>query len=54
MSQVERPVTFGLGGTDRVEKLRILWPDGREQTLTPEAVDTTLVVTQPAGGGGSG
>jgi hypothetical protein len=51
MSQVERPVTFGLGSVDRVEKLRILWPDGGEQTLTPEAVDATLIVAQPAEGG---
>ena len=48
MSQVELPVTFGLGQADRVERLRILWPDGSEQELVPEAVDTTLVVKQHA------
>jgi hypothetical protein len=52
MSQVELPVTFGLGDTDRVERLRIRWPDGSEQELVPEAVNTTLVIEQdpsPAG-----
>ena len=48
MSQVELPVTLGLGTADRVERLRILWPDGSEQELVPEAVDTTLVVEQQA------
>jgi hypothetical protein len=48
MSQVELPVTFGLGQADRVERLRILWPDGSEQELTPEAVNTTLVIEQGA------
>ena len=48
MSQVELPVTLGLGTADRVERLRILWPDGSEQELVPEAVDTTLVVEQHA------
>jgi hypothetical protein len=48
MSQVELPVTFGLGDADQVERLRILWPDGSDQELAPEAVDTTLVVKQGA------
>lgn len=51
MGQVEAPVTFGLGTADRVDLLRVVWPDGTEQTLVPGAVDTTLVVAQPAGGG---
>jgi hypothetical protein len=51
MSSVERAVTVGLGTADRVERLNVRWPDGSEQTLTPEAVDTTLVIAQPAAGG---
>jgi len=42
------PVTFGLGGADKVERLRVVWPDGSEQELAPEAVDTTLVIEQGA------
>jgi hypothetical protein len=52
MSQVELPITFGLGQADRVERLRILWPDGSEQVTVPGTVDTTLVIEQsspPAG-----
>jgi hypothetical protein len=49
MSQVERTVTFGLGTTDRVERLVITWPDGSEETLAPAAVDTTVLVEQAAG-----
>jgi hypothetical protein len=49
MSQVERTVTFGLGDLAQVERLQVTWPDGSEQTLTPDAVDTTLVLEQAAG-----
>jgi hypothetical protein len=49
LSQVELPVTFGLGQADKVERLRIVWPDGSEQVLVPDALDTTLVLEQGAG-----
>jgi len=48
MSQVERPVTFGLGPLTSVERLRIRWPDGSEQVLVPDGVDRTLAITQSA------
>jgi hypothetical protein len=48
MSQVERTVTFGLGELERAERLTITWPDGSEQTLIPDTLDTTLVVEQAA------
>ncbi len=48
MSQVELPVTFGLGMADKVDRLRVVWPDGSEQELVPEAMDTTLIVEQRA------
>jgi len=51
LSQVELPVTFGLGPLDRVESLHIVWPDGSTQDLAPNAVDTSLVIEQDAGGG---
>jgi hypothetical protein len=46
LSQVELPVTFGLGEHNSVERLDITWPDGTQQSLTPAQVDTTLVVRQ--------
>jgi hypothetical protein len=46
LSQVELPVTFGLGKADRVEALKVIWPDGSEQTLQPMAVDQVLVIEQ--------
>jgi hypothetical protein len=46
MSQVELPVTFGLGTANKVDRLRIVWPDETEQELVPEALDTTLVIEQ--------
>jgi enediyne biosynthesis protein E4 len=50
LSQVELPVTFGLGDSTTVDKLGITWPDGTTQTLVPQHVDTTLTITQPEAG----
>jgi hypothetical protein len=47
LSQVELPVTFGLGSTDRIDALRIRWPDGSVQDLAPPTVDQLLRVEQP-------
>ncbi len=33
LSQVERTVTFGLGAVNRVDSLRVIWPDGSEQEV---------------------
>jgi hypothetical protein len=46
LSQVELPVTFGLGESAAVDSLTIRWPDGTEQDVPVEEVDTTLVVEQ--------
>ncbi len=46
LSQVELPVTFGLGETNRVDRLSITWPDGSRQTIVEPAVDGTLVIRQ--------
>lgn len=50
LSQVELPVTFGLGRNTTVDTLEIIWPDGTTQTLRPERIDTTLRVIQPVSG----
>jgi len=47
LTQVELPLTFGLGKTDRVDSLKIFWPGGGEQEVAVKQVDTTLVITQP-------
>jgi hypothetical protein len=49
LSQIELPVTFGLGPLDRVESLHIIWPDGSTNILAPKAVDTSLVIEQAPG-----
>jgi len=36
---------FGLGGADRVDELRVEWPDGSATVLTDVAIDQTLTVT---------
>ena len=46
LSQVELPVTFGLGGATAVESLRVTWPDGSTQQVAVDTVDTTLVIEQ--------
>ncbi|UHD15910.1 CRTAC1 family protein [Thiocapsa bogorovii] len=49
LSQVELPVTFGLGETTEVERLLIRWPDGSEQVVEWPQIDTLLVIGQPRG-----
>jgi hypothetical protein len=46
LSQVELPVTFGLGSNDRIESLQIRWPGGQTQTVVVDQVDTLLHVRQ--------
>ncbi|HEY5656445.1 MAG TPA: CRTAC1 family protein [Myxococcota bacterium] len=47
LSQVELPVTFGLGAAKRVEALRITWPDGSVQDFAPPGVDRAIQIEQP-------
>jgi hypothetical protein len=47
LSQVELPVTFGLGGHERVDSLTVHWPGKPHQEVTVGAVDRTLVVEEP-------
>ena len=46
-AQNQRPLHFGLGTHERVEKAVIRWPSGDEQTLTDLAIDTTHTVQEP-------
>jgi len=47
LSQVELPVTFGLGDAQQVDRLIVTWPNGQKQNVPVDRVDTTLVITQP-------
>ncbi|MGE0680321.1 MAG: CRTAC1 family protein [Candidatus Binatia bacterium] len=46
LSQMELPVTFGLGRADRIDALTITWPNGEVQELTDTPIDTELVIEQ--------
>ena len=46
MSQVELPVTFGLGKTNKVDNLTISWPDGTKQEVLVPKVDTLMRIQQ--------
>jgi hypothetical protein len=47
LSQVELPVTFGLGETGTVEAVTVFWPGGQVQELPVTNIDTTITVIQP-------
>ncbi len=47
LSQVELPLTFGLSNSDKVDLVRIHWPDGTRQELRDVAADQVLTVEQP-------
>ena len=46
LSQVELPVTFGLGENPSVDSLLVTWPNGESQTVPVERVDTILTIRQ--------
>ena len=45
VSQNPREVHFGLGAAARVDRVRVVWPDGAQLTLTGIDVDQMLVVS---------
>jgi len=47
LSQVELPVTFGLGTSDKIDKIVIRWADGSTQELKEVAVDKLHEVRKP-------
>lgn len=46
LSQVELPVTFGLGEATAVERLDVVWPGGQRQRVIVDPVDRLIEVTQ--------
>jgi len=46
LSQLEYPVTFGLGTADRVDNLMITWPGGLKQPVIIDSVDRQISITQ--------
>jgi hypothetical protein len=49
LSQVELPLTFGLGAAERVQSVRIHWPDGSRQVVRDLQVDRTYEIQQHRG-----
>lgn len=46
LSQVELPVTFGLGVSDSIDRITVTWPNGVQQILQQPKSDQLLVVVQ--------
>jgi len=46
LSQIPKSLTFGLGKASKVDRLVVHWPNGQNQTVTVDAVDTTLDIVQ--------
>ncbi len=46
LSQSELPVTVGLGNTDKVESVEIIWPSGIRQKVENVQVDHPMTVTE--------
>ena len=44
LSQVELPLTFGLGTDGLLERIVVHWPDGERQEVTPAVIDGTLMI----------
>ncbi len=49
LSQVELPVTFGLGASGAIDELRIYWPDGSVQPATVPEIDREIVIMHGGG-----
>jgi hypothetical protein len=50
-SSVDQRLHFGLGASERVDSLLVIWPDGRYQMLTGVGADQTITVSQSEGQG---
>jgi hypothetical protein len=47
LSQVELPVTIGLGASEKVDSLEIVWPAGGTQKVPPPPLGRLTVITEP-------
>jgi hypothetical protein len=48
LSQVERTLTFGLGETDKIERLRVHWTDGTTQDIPAPGADRVIEIKKAA------
>lgn len=48
LSQVELPVTIGIGDATKIDGVTILWPDGSRQMVSDAKIDTVTVIEQAA------
>ena len=46
LSQVELPLTFGLGSATKAERVLVHWPGGKTQELKDLAADKLHVIEQ--------
>jgi hypothetical protein len=46
LSQIELPLTFGLGSANKIDSLLITWPNGQKQTVTIDQVDQQITIKQ--------
>jgi hypothetical protein len=49
LSQSELPVTIGLGGTNKVNGIDVIWPNGRAEHLPGVAGDQSVTVVEGKG-----
>jgi hypothetical protein len=47
LSSVELPLTFGLGKAEQVDRVEIIWPSGKVQTIENPAIDRLHDITEP-------
>lgn len=46
LAQSPKTLHFGLGKTDKVEKVTVKWPNGIVQTISPSKINTTIVIKE--------
>ena len=51
LSQVELPLTFGLGTAQDVERVEVRWPDGTTEVVEDVPIDRLTEITQSAPAG---